>query len=103
MDSETFEEISVPEDIIGQNRQFLKEGMEVTSLWHKNNIIEVNLPTFIKLKIVHTEPGIKGDTAKASLKPAEVETGAKVKVPLFVNTNDTIKIDTRTGAYVERA
>ena len=102
MDSETYEEVHISKDLLADNTKFLKEGMEISSLWHKTSIIGVTLPVFINLKIEHTEPGIKGDTAKASFKPATVETGATVLVPLFVNQTDTIKVDTRTGEYVER-
>jgi elongation factor P len=103
MDMDTYEEINIPENVVGKGKNFLKEGMEITSLWHDNSIIEISLPTFIVLKVEHAEPGFKGDTAKASFKPARLETGAKVQVPLFVNTGDKIKLDTRTGEYVERA
>jgi len=77
--------------------------MEIASLWYKNNIIDITLPIFIKLKVEHTEPGVRGDTAKQANKPATLETGTVVQVPLFVNTGNTIKVDTRTGEYVERA
>lgn len=102
MDSEAYDEIAIPENIIGDKKRFLKEGIEVASLWHKNKIIDVSLPIFINLKVQHTEPGVKGDTAKAAYKPALLETGAIVQVPLFVTTDTVIKVDTRTGEYVER-
>lgn len=102
MDSQTYEEIAIPEKLLGNNKRFLKEGMEISSLWHKHDIIDVTLPIFINLKVEHTEPGIRGDTAKQANKPATLETGAVVQVPLFVDTGDTIKVDTRTGGYVER-
>ncbi|RKY37705.1 MAG: elongation factor P [Candidatus Omnitrophota bacterium] len=102
MDLETFEEIVIEkeklEDVVG----FLKDNMEVLMISYKEQIIEIRFPSFIELKIAHTEPGIKGDTAKGSFKPATLETGAIIQVPLFVNENDSIKIDTRTGEYVER-
>jgi elongation factor P len=103
MDLENYEELSLAEDILSAIKGYLKEGMEVTSLWHNHNIIEIEPPTFVELKIVHTEPGIKGDTARQALKPAQLETGAVISVPLFINQGDTIRIDTRTGEYVERA
>ncbi|MBI4845778.1 MAG: elongation factor P [Candidatus Omnitrophica bacterium] len=102
MDQETFEELILNAENISEIVNFLKENMEVSGIFYKHELIEITLPTFINLKITHTEPGIKGDTAKSSYKPATVETGAIVQVPLFVNENDTIKIDTRTGTYVER-
>ena len=102
MDSQDYEEVAVPESFIGDKKKFMKESMEVTSVWYNNQIIDLNLPIFLNLKIEHTEPGTKGDTAKAAFKPATVETGAVVQVPIFVNPGDTIKVDTRTCGYVER-
>jgi elongation factor P len=103
MDSETYEEVVIPGSVIGDDKKFLKEGLEITSLWHKDKIVDISLPSSVIFKIEHTEPGIKGDTAKAAFKPAAIETGAIVLVPLFVNTGDKIKVDTRTGNYLERA
>jgi len=103
MDSETYEEVALSDSVVGTNSKFLKEGTEITSIWHKNQIIDISLPTAIVLKVEHTEPGVKGDTAKQANKPATLETGAIVQVPLFVNTGDSIKVDTRTGEYLERA
>ena len=103
MDSQDYEEVSVPESILGDNKKFLKEGLEISSLWHKDQVIDVTLPPSVVFKIEHTEPGIKGDTAKAAFKPATIETGAVVQVPLFVNSGDNIKVDTRTCEYLERA
>jgi elongation factor P len=103
MDSQDYEEVSIPENILGDNTKFLKDGIEISSLWHKDQIVDVTLPASVVLKVEHTEPGIKGDTAKAAFKPATMETGAVVQVPLFVNTGDSIKVDTRTCEYLERA
>ena len=103
MDSQNYEEVSIPEGIVGDNKKFLKEGLEISSLWHKDQIIDVTLPASVVFKIENTEPGIKGDTAKAAFKPATIETGAVVQVPLFVNSGDSIKVDTRTCEYLERA
>jgi len=103
MDQDTFEQLTVEREILAGITDYLKENTDVTIILYKNEIIEVKLPIFIELKISHTEPGIKGDTARNSFKPATLETGATVQVPLFVNENDVIKIDTRTGSYVERA
>ena len=102
MDQETFEEIAIPEDVIGDKTKFLKDNIEVNGYFYKNENLSISLPNSINVKIIHTEPGIKGDTAKGSFKTAEVETGATVQVPLFINEGDTIKVDTRTGEYVER-
>ena len=82
--------------------KFLKDNLEISAYFFKNEILEVSLPNFIEVKIMHTEPGIKGDTAKSGTKSAQIETGAIVQVPLFIDINDKIKIDTRTGTYVER-
>ena len=103
MDSQDYEEISIPEDVLGDNKKFLNEGLEINSLWHKDKPIDVMLPPSVVFKIQHTEPGIKGDTAKAAFKPATIETGAVVQVPLFVDSGDSIRVDTRTGEYLERA
>lgn len=103
MDQESFEEISISENNIGDKKRFLKDNLEVSGYFYKNETLTVNLPNFIEFKITRTEPGIKGDTAKSGTKPAEIETGATVQVPLFIDVEDVIKVDTRTGAYVERA
>lgn len=103
MTQETYEQYtidkgSIPEDIT----KFLKENMDVAILFFEHKPIEVKLPIFVELRVEHTETGLKGDTAKSANKPAKIETGATVLVPLFVNTGDMIKIDTRTGNYVGR-
>ncbi len=103
MDQDNFEEITVSEDNLGDKKKFLKDNLEVTGYFYKNETLNINLPNFIEFKVVHTEPGIKGDTAKSGAKPAQIETGATVQVPLFINVGDGIKVDTRTGEYVERA
>lgn len=102
MDQETFEEVFLEKETLGDITSLLKENMDVTATYCKSELLEINLPLFINLKIVETEPGFKGDTAKNSFKPAVLETGAKIQVPLFVNQDDVIKIDTRTCTYVER-
>lgn len=102
MDQDNFEEITVSQDNLGDKKKFLKDNLEVTGYFYKNEILNISLPNFIEFKVVHTEPGIKGDTAKSGTKPAEIETGAAVQVPLFINLGDRIKVDTRTGEYVER-
>ncbi|MDI6606322.1 MAG: elongation factor P [Candidatus Omnitrophota bacterium] len=102
MDQENFEEIIISEDNLGDNKKFLKDNTEVCGYFYGSQTLNITLPNFIEFKIVYTEPGIKGDTAKAGTKPAEIEGGATVQVPLFINTGDIIKIDTRTGGYIER-
>ena len=102
MDQENFEEVAIPKDYIGDKKKFLKDNLEVLGYFYKNDTLNINLPNFIEVTVTHTEPGIKGDTAKSGTKPAEIETEASIQVPLFINTGDKIKVDTRTGAYVER-
>jgi elongation factor P len=104
MNAETFEQIPIPEDIINAP-QLMKEGQEVEISFHTETeaALFVELPPFVVLEITYTEPGIKGDTATNTLKPATVETGTEIMVPLFINTGEKIKVDTRNGgAYVER-
>lgn len=102
MDQESFEEVAVSEEQMGDKKKFLKDNLQVEAYYYKDGLLNVNLPNFIHARIAHTEPGIKGDTAKSGTKPAEIETGATIQVPLFINEGDTIKVDTRTGSYVER-
>lgn len=103
MDQENFEEVSISEDILGERKKFLKDNLDVTAYFYKNEVLNISLPFFIEFKVTHTEPGIKGDTAKSGTKSATIETGAVIQVPLFINTQDTIKVDTRSGEYIERA
>jgi len=103
MDQETYEQTGLQKSILGNSAKFLKDGMEITASLHEDTIVEISLPQFIHLKVTYTEPGIKGDTAGSSLKPATLETGAIIRVPLFINQDATIKIDTRTGTYAGRA
>ena len=103
MHTETFEQIYVPETLINAP-QFLKEGQEVEILFHVDTetALTCELPPFVHLKITYTEPGMRGNTATNTLKDSTVETGAIVKVPLFIGEGETIKVDTRTGDYSER-
>lgn len=103
MDNETFEQIAMEKDMISRP-ELLKEGTEVEIMFHaeKDIPLTLDLPANIALKVTYTEPGMKGDTATNTYKPATVETGAEIKVPLFVNEGDLIRIDTSTGAYMER-
>ena len=103
MHTETFEQISVQEHMI-DNHEFLKEGQNVEMVVHADteNVLSVDLPPFVVMEIIYSEPGLRGDTATNTLKRVKIETGATVMVPLFVNTGDKIKIDTRDKSYVER-
>ena len=102
MDNQTFEQVSVLDNIIGKNVNFLKDGMNVDLLFDGIEILDIRLPAHINLKVIETEPGIKGNTATGATKPAKVETEYLVQVPLFVVEGDILKIDTRTGEYIER-
>jgi len=102
MDNETFEQINVPIDFLKEGLKFLKESEEVEILFNGNEIINIEPPIFAYLKVTSTEPGFKGNTATGALKPATLETGATVSVPLFIDAGNILKIDTRTGEYVER-
>ena len=103
MDNESFEQSHVSKDILGDAVYYLKENMDVGIFYCEGNMIEVDLPSSVALKIAHTEPGIRGDTAKGGTKPATLETGKIVQVPLFINADDTINVDTRSGEYLGRA
>jgi elongation factor P len=103
MDSNTFNQISLPEELI-TGAQFLKEGQEVEIIYHDETEtpLSVELPPFVVLDITYTEPGLRGDTATNATKPATLETGAEIQVPLFIDQGETIKVDTRTNSYSER-
>ncbi len=102
MDVETYDQIALNEDAIGDSLRFVKENEMVKICSHKGNVFAVEPPLFVELAIIDTEPGFKGDTATGATKPATVETGAVVYVPLFVEMGDVLKIDTRTGEYLSR-
>jgi elongation factor P len=102
MDIETYDQVAVSKDIIGNACNLLKEGIEVELQIVDNNPINVILPIFVELKIVKTDPGLKGDTASGGTKPATLETGAVIQVPLFIEEEEIVKVDTRTVNYVER-
>ncbi len=103
MDQETFEQIPVSAEIIGDDRYYIRENDEVKVLIYQDSPISIELPTAVVLEVTYTEPGERGDTAKTNVKkPAKVETGLEVPVPLFINEGDLIKIDTRDGQYLER-
>ena len=102
MDNETYEQIPVNKSDLGDMLKFLKENMIVKILSFKGKIFAIELPLFVELEITYTEPGFSGNTSTNATKPATLETGATINVPLFVNTGDKIRIDTRTGEYMER-
>ena len=102
MDQATYEQTTIQKEALGEAAKFLKDGREVTASCHKNSIVGISLPAFVEMNVTYTEPGIKGDTAKGGTKPATIEGGAVIRVPLFINKDDTIRIDTRTGEYAGR-
>lgn len=102
MDQATYDQIQLPKNMLGESVDLLKENTEVIVDYYDNKPIGVELPVFVELKVTYTEPGLKGDTARGGTKPATVETGATVKVPLFVEEGDVIRIDTRTHEYEGR-
>lgn len=102
MDTETYEQLTFEKSQLGENADLLKENMTAKILIYEHRPIAVELPIFIELKVVDAEPGVRGDTASGGTKPAVVETGATIKVPLYLEVGTVIKIDTRTRAYVER-
>jgi len=102
MDFSSYEQIEVNADLLGDSVRFLKENMDVIGLCHDHEFLKIELPTFFVAEITHSEPGFKGDSSKAGTKPATIDTGATIQVPLFISTGEKIKIDTRSGTYVER-
>lgn len=102
MDNETYDQININEDFVGDQGNFIKEGQEVQIQFHNGNPIALIMPPNVELKIVSAPPGVKGNTATNATKQAEVETGAMINVPMFIEDGDVIRVDTRTGAYVER-
>lgn len=102
MDQKSFEQTFVPEANLGDAKNFMKENVEVQILFYRGKAIGVTVPNSMDLKIVKCDPGVRGDTVSGALKPAELETGFVVQVPLFINEGETIKIDTRTGQYLTR-
>ena len=103
MDSETYEQLPISPSILGDNFKFVKENMVCKMLSYKGNVFGVEPPNFVELQVTQTDPGFKGDTATNATKPATLETGAEIKVPLFIDEGEMIRIDTRTGEYMERA
>lgn len=103
MDNENFEQIALNDNQLGSAKNFLKENMTIGVQMFQGTVIGVELPFSVELQVIETDPGIRGDTATGGTKPAKVETGYVVKVPLFINEGDVLRIDTRTGDYIERA
>ena len=103
MDMESYEQQPIDSDKLGDAFKFVKEEMMCKVVSYKGTVISVEPPMFVELEVTETEPGFKGDTAQGATKPATLETGATIKVPLFINIGDVLKIDTRTGEYLERA
>ncbi|MGB2630718.1 MAG: elongation factor P [Candidatus Omnitrophota bacterium] len=103
MDESTYEQVHIPEEKIGDTADYLKENMTVTANVYDENIMSVTPPITVVLKITETEPGFRGDTVSGATKPATLETGKVIKVPLFVENGETVKVDTRTGEYLGRA
>jgi elongation factor P len=103
MDLQTYEDIPIDDDVIGDEQlRYLKEGMECSGLVHDDGVIMIELPFFVELEVVETDPGVRGDTASGGTKPAKLETGAVVQVPLFVERGEVIRVDRREAKYLER-
>jgi elongation factor P len=102
MDTQTFEQLFLTEDHLGGSKDFLRENLVIKALFHNKRPIGVEVPMFVELKVVKSEPGIRGDTASGGSKPATLESGAVIQVPLFVNEGEVVRIDTRTREYIER-
>ena len=103
LDTETWEETLVSHDTVGENFKFVKEEMMCKIISYKGKVFSVEPPTFVELSVVETEPGVRGDTATNVTKPATLETGVVIRVPIFINEGDLLRVDTRTGEYLERA
>ena len=103
MDQETYEQIPLNQETLGDSMKFVKENMVVKVMSYKGSVFGIEPPTFVELTVTETEPGFKGDTSTGATKPAVVETGAQINVPLFIDQGEKIRIDTRTGEYMERA
>jgi len=102
MDMETYDQLPLSIEVVGEARNYLTENMEVNIIYADGEPVGVKLPNFVELKVVETPPGVRGDTATGGSKPAKLETGLTITVPLFIKEGDIIKVDTRTGEYIER-
>ncbi len=103
MDNDTYEQITVSESVVSESKNFMIAGMNVELLFDGSEVLDVRIPLHVNLKVTETEPGFKGNTATGATKPATVETGYTLQVPLFIDTDDILRIDTRSGEYIERA
>ncbi len=102
MNTDTYEQITLPEDLMDEAMKYVRENMEVEVVFHDKEVLGVEAPTFVELEVVQTDPGVRGDTATGGSKPATLETGAVVQVPLFIQIGDVLKVDTRSGEYITR-
>lgn len=102
MNTDSYDQVSIQEEIVGEQSRFMKEGESVQIAFNGETPITVEIPPHVNLKVIEAPPGVKGDTATGGSKPVKVETGTTINVPMFINENDIIKVDTRTGAYLER-
>lgn len=102
MDQSTYEDTIISKGLLGDAVKYLQDDAVVETLLHKEQVVKVEVPTFIIATVIEADPGLKGDSSRAGYKPAKIDTGASVQVPLFIQTGETIKVDTRTGIYVER-
>lgn len=103
MDMATYETITINSDMVGESKYYLKENLEVEILYYEHHPITIELPVSVELKVTESSPGIRGDTSGKAMKPATLETGLKINVPLFIEEGETVKVDTRTGDYLGRA
>lgn len=102
MDSKTYEQLHISADVLGDQKSFLTEELEVSALLYNGRVIQITLPAFVEKVVAETEPGMRGDTATNVTKLAKIENGYEIQVPLFINQGDTVRIDTRTGKYFDR-
>jgi len=102
MDTTSYEQVSLNEGQLGDSINYLKENMEIKILYYKGQPINIDIPMFVELAISRTDPGVRGDTASGGSKPATLETGAVIKIPFYLNEGDIVKVDTRTGTFIER-
>jgi elongation factor P len=102
MDNTTYEQHNIPKHLFGDSARFLKEGMNVIVAFESDEPIQASAPTSVELEVTYSEPAVKGDTSSGAMKNATLETGVEIKVPLFINQGDKLKVDTRTGEYIER-
>jgi elongation factor P len=102
MNKDTYDQIAVGEDVVGEKSQWMKENSDVDLVFYKGKVIIVEVPNFVELKVTRCDPGVQGDRATGGTKPATLETGATIQVPLFISEGEVLKVDTRTGEYIER-